>query len=523
MVINQIRPFVMRFFIVFTFVFLVACGAGQGQGYRIHIDRPMQSVPDVPSIEQKNTVIKRKMSDGAILPTAQYAETMLRAIVSPDPSQSVPIDLQDVYNEFHALPSELKIALYNIYMAQDFNPLWIKNGRVTKKTITFRTIIDREIYLSTPYKALNVDTLRGNKQTDFVRYDLSFTMALIKKIQIIKNGLTHIDGLYGITEGTMAHNIDWYRIFDAINNRQIKSFKRFMRPNHPFYTALLSEMEQVEKFSATNSSRLSTEHTLKPSMSGRDVNILIQKLKLRGYLHQHHQTGLYDKDVKKAVKAFQESQGAFADGIAGQQTLEMLNRTRADYIKTLLVNFERIRKAPLLETDTQIRVNVPEYRARYYEHNVETMDMAVIVGREERATPIFYDKMSYIEFNPFWNVPHRLAVEDILPKLQRDPSYLYKKNFAVYRGSRRISANNINWNMLDKDNFKYRFQQQPGPKNALGTVKFMFPNKYAVYLHDTPAKSLFHRINRSKSSGCIRVSDPVTDAVKYSNAISTYG
>ena len=99
-------------------------------------------------------------------------------------------------------------------------------------------------------------------------------------------------------------------------------------------------------------------------------------------------------------------------------------------------------------------------------------------------------------------------------KVQRNKSYISEKNFYIYHGNKRVKASAVNWKGLNKHNFKYRFRQQPGPQNALGTVKFMFPNKYAVYLHDTPAKSLFHRINKSQSSGCVRVSDPVTLASK---------
>lgn len=522
MIINLIQPLFMRFLISCTFMFLIACGAGQGQSYRIKIDRSNTYIPQTPA---KTTFAKTekfvplssgaKNVDGALLPIALHAPTMLRAILSPDPSQSIPDDLQDIYDNIHKLPSEIRNALYKIYTDRAFKLFWIENGRVSKKAMTFRALINREIYLSTPYKEINIHTLQGKRQIDFVRYDLAFMMALIKKLYIIKNGMTQFDGAYGITEGAYAYPLDWYYIFDLAKDNNIAAFKDYMRPNHPFYKALLSEMEHIDKHNLDQPSyKIDIAHTLKPEMAGHNVDILVQKLKMRGYLDPSYPAVLYDNIVQDAVKKFQMAHGAVADGYAGPQTLNMLNYTRSDYIRMLLVNFERIRKAPDLQTITQIRVNVPEYRARYYEHDVETMDMAVIVGRKDRATPIFYDKISYIEFNPYWNVPHRLAVEDILPKVKRTPAYLLEKNFSVYYGNRLVSPHKINWNALNKKNFKYRFRQNPGPKNALGTVKFMFPNKYAVYLHDTPAKSLFHHINRSKSSGCIRVADPVTLASK---------
>ena len=431
MIINNIRLIIMRFVTLLFFGFISACGAGQGQSYRIHVDRATQTasiptpkpkaaikeepLPVITHTIEQHSLPALHMPHSAILPSALHAPTMLRAILSPDPSQSVPQNLQDVYDNVQALSRQEQRILYNAYMNVDFNPLWLENGAVSKKAVTVRTFLNREIYLSTPHKLIDIRTLQGKKQTDFVRYDLNFTISLIKKAQIIKNGISALDGLYGVTEGVVPFNLNWDIIFGHLDHGNIHDFKKYIRPSHPFYLDMISEMDRVARLSH-DGQMIHSSRIMKQGMSGSDIEQLIIKLKREGYLDKNYQTMTYDHMVADAVRQFQLSSGASADGHVGPQTLKMLNRSRNDFIRMLLVNFERIRKAPRLASSTKIRVNVPEYRARYFENDVQTMDMSVIVGREERPTPIFYDQMSYIEFNPYWNVPHRLAVEDILPK-----------------------------------------------------------------------------------------------------------
>jgi murein L,D-transpeptidase YcbB/YkuD len=137
----------------------------------------------------------------------------------------------------------------------------------------------------------------------------------------------------------------------------------------------------------------------------------------------------------------------------------------------------------------------------------------VVVGTRYRQTPVFSDRLSYLVFNPYWHVPPRIATQDRLPEFRRDPSLVSRLGFEVLDGwgpdARTVDPSTIDWGRLSADNFPYRLRQRPGPANALGRVKFMFPNRHNVYLHDTPARSLFGRTERGFSSGCIRVERPV--------------
>ena len=153
------------------------------------------------------------------------------------------------------------------------------------------------------------------------------------------------------------------------------------------------------------------------------------------------------------------------------------------------------------------------FEAQVVEQNKIVMNPRVIVGRSYRRTPVFSDRITYLVFNPYWNVPHKLAVEDKLPLLQKDPAFLQKQNMSVYNtlDGKDIPANPnaIDWKKFSKSNFPFRLRQDPGPLNALGQVKFMFPNQFNVYLHDTPDRNLFEKTSRSYSSGCIRIEKPL--------------
>ena len=138
--------------------------------------------------------------------------------------------------------------------------------------------------------------------------------------------------------------------------------------------------------------------------------------------------------------------------------------------------------------------------------------MPVIVGRAYRSTPTFSGLISYMEYNPYWTIPKKLVLEDIIPPQLRDTSYLTRKSIKVYRGwanAREIDPMSVDWSKIDEDHYPYWLRQEPGPKNALGRIKFLFSNPYAVYLHGTPDTHLFEHVVRAFSSGCIRVKDPV--------------
>lgn len=224
---------------------------------------------------------------------------------------------------------------------------------------------------------------------------------------------------------------------------------------------------------------------------------------------------IFDEDLKNAVISFQKKHGLFADGVVGLKTQKFLNISADKKISIIRLNLERMRWLPRDLGEKYLLINVPEYRLRLYENNNIVLNMAVIVGDTKFPTPIFSDKMSYIVLNPSWNIPDSIAKNEIIPKLLKDPNYLTEKGIDIYAGwngspEKVDSKDVIDSAILEDEEYlrNFRFSQTSNEDNPLGRMKFMFPNKHSVYIHDTPAKSLFANSRRAYSHGCIRLSKP---------------
>lgn len=221
---------------------------------------------------------------------------------------------------------------------------------------------------------------------------------------------------------------------------------------------------------------------------------------------------VYDATLKVAVLRFQERHGLKGDGVIGPRTLAELNVTPLQRIEQLRANLERWRWLPRTLGDEYILVNIAGFDMQVVSQGSTVMEQRVVVGQPYRRTPVFSGRMSYLVLNPSWEVPHKLAVQDQLPRIRANPGYLEEMGFSVLQGwganEIRLDPQEIDWNSLSARRFPYRLRQSPGPTNALGQVKFMFPNRHNVYLHDTPARGLFAQDERALSSGCIRVEDP---------------
>lgn len=221
---------------------------------------------------------------------------------------------------------------------------------------------------------------------------------------------------------------------------------------------------------------------------------------------------VYDGNLLRAVAAFQRAHGLKVDGIADKATISELNVPARERVRQLRVNLERARWLPRDLGDRYLWVDIANFNLSVVEKHHPVMQMKVVVGKEQKETPVFSEAMTYIVLNPRWLVPRSISVEEILPKVQRDPGYLAKKGIKVYRpdhGKRReIAADSVDWSALTEENFNLLLEEPPGPANPLGSIKFMFPNNFAVYLHGTPNRALFTKDRRNLSHGCVRVERP---------------
>ena len=222
---------------------------------------------------------------------------------------------------------------------------------------------------------------------------------------------------------------------------------------------------------------------------------------------------LFSQCLEKAVKIFQQRHGLVVDGIVGQGTRKVLNLSVDDKIRKIRLNIDRIKWLPRDNEKRYIAVNIPEFMLHYIENNQTKQKLRVIVGKRNHPTPIFSQKIAFIVLNPYWKVPAGIVKREIVPAMIKDPNYLRKKGLIARRtwseNSQIIDTSSLYWeDYLYEEKFPYRIMQAPGPRNALGKIKFKFPNRFAVYLHDTPTRYLFKRNVRAFSHGCIRLSNP---------------
>ncbi len=293
-----------------------------------------------------------------------------------------------------------------------------------------------------------------------------------------------------------------------------------LAPRFPEYNALRKEMDRHRELAlAEDLPKIPAVTLLKPGKRNPAVPFIRDRLIALAYLDKASpapakgEEDVYSAGMAEAVKRFQADNGLEPDSLVGGATVEAFNRGPDEKLGKILANLERWRWMPRVLGDRHILVNVADYTLRVRENGAEVLSMRVIVGQAARRTPVFSAEMQSIIFNPYWNVPRKIAVEDKLPLIRKDPLYLAKNKFKVFIGrgetAQEINPDGINWSALNKDHFPYRLRQDPGPVNALGRIKFLFPNPYAVYIHDTPTRRLFDKAQRNFSSGCIRIEKPV--------------
>ncbi len=223
-------------------------------------------------------------------------------------------------------------------------------------------------------------------------------------------------------------------------------------------------------------------------------------------LRQSVDPAYFDPGLEGAVKRFQARHGLNQDGVVGPATRAALNENPAERMRQIAVNLERLRWMNKDLGRRHVMVNLAGFEMALMEDGAALYTSRVVVGKRRHETPEFSDEMEYLVVNPTWHVPYSIASKEILPKLKEDPTYLARNNMRLEGAGAPAEA--IDWSFVTQSSFPGRVKQAPGPGNALGRVKFMFPNKWSIYLHDTPHKSLFRRDRRAYSHGCVRVQDP---------------
>ena len=251
--------------------------------------------------------------------------------------------------------------------------------------------------------------------------------------------------------------------------------------------------------------------TIAPGSDESRVAALARRLVVTGDLDARARVlTVYDDELQAAVRRFQARHGLETDALVGRKTLQALNVPVERRIAQLRLNVVRSRRVFDPGRSYFLLVNVPAFEATLVRDGEALMTTKVIVGEAETETPLFEAQMKHVVINPTWTVPYSIASNELLPKIQRDPGFLARGGYSVFdRDNQRVDAANIDWMSLHANYFPYTLVQRPGCANELGRIKFVFPNDYGVFMHDTPSKHLFARDSRAFSHGCLRMDNPI--------------
>ncbi len=288
-----------------------------------------------------------------------------------------------------------------------------------------------------------------------------------------------------------------------------RAFFRELPPQTNEYSRLVKEKLRLQrKMEAGGWGPEVPARALEPGQSGRAVVALRNRLMAMGFLARSV-TQTYDTGILQAVQRFQRAHGLEADGVAGPDTVAEINKPIEARLQAVLVAMERERWLNFDRGDRHVLVNLTDFSARLVDNDVVTFRTRAVVGKNthDRRSPEFSDEMEHLIINPTWHVPRSIAVKEYLPKMKRNPYAAGHLKLVDSRG-RAVSRSRVNFSRYNRRNFPFDLKQPPSPRNALGLVKFMFPNKYNIYLHDTPQKHLFDRNKRDFSHGCIRLQKP---------------
>ncbi len=295
----------------------------------------------------------------------------------------------------------------------------------------------------------------------------------------------------------------------TLSQHQIKQVLESFKPKSSFYDELkvrLKEYRELAKNGGWNT--IPEGETLKKGMTDERIVDIRKYLVLTGDLpaNANQDNPLFDEELEVAVKKFQYRHNLTEDGVIGKGTLAQMNVSVEDRIGMMRLNLERTRWVLHHPEADFLIVNIAGFNIKRIQKGKIVYESRVIVGKNHKESPIFKDAVEYIVFNPTWTLPYSIATHETLPKLKKDPGYLAAKHMEIMdRNGKILDPSTIDFNKYSTGNFPFIIRQKAGSHNALGQVKFIFPNKYAVYLHDTPSRSLFNREDRAFSHGCIRL------------------
>ncbi|WP_303290474.1 murein L,D-transpeptidase [Marinobacter sp. SS5-14b] len=427
----------------------------------------------------------------------------------------------------HDAPLYAQEALTKFYEARNYESAWHSRAAQDELVRAISEIADEGLnpadYHQKTLQAISQTSSDDSEPELQADIDLVFSDAFLILASHLLEGKVNPQTIHAEWTANRREREVHIILSDALQSGSVYQTLQSLKPPAPAYQRLISYRRQLSELLGRPWPLNEPGVTIRPGDTDPRLPAIREQLILLGDLPmadndtlqesgENPTDHLYAGNLIQAIPAFQARHGLDPDGIIGRKTLAALNLMPIERIRQIDANLERWRWLPDSLGDTYVLVNIAGFEMIMVENGEEVLRQRVIVGGPFRQTPVFSDRIRYLVFNPTWTVPRKLMIEDQLPLIQSDPGYLERLNFKVYQGwgadRVEIDPAEVDWAGLSANNFPYQLVQQPGRSNALGQVKFMFPNQYEVYLHDTPGQYLFNRIERTLSSGCIRIERP---------------
>ena len=420
--------------------------------------------------------------------------------------------------------------LNTLYALLNFQPVWITEAgfssyskslfKQIKNDITF----DRNSSAYQSYLALKDIEVPEDKQK-IVAYEFKIAV-------LYQDYMSHL--LYGSIDwkafqARLRHkrNADWVvhnvlsspesLLIEAISHQSLDFAFKEATPTFPLYEKLIVALKKYQGIvSAGGWQALAEFRDLEPGMKDAAIPSIRERLSREGDYEpcrENNETERYDECLLTAVKKFQARHGLTDEGYIGPLTRKALSEGAEEKVARIKLNLDRMKWVKRSHDRYQIWVNIPGYTMYVFDESELIESMKVIVGRKGHNTPVFYNRVRTIVLNPYWRIPASIIRHEMIPKLKKNRNYTNSKKIEIHTGysehSPRVNPHNVNWHKYGRRLPPYRFMQSPGTHNALGKIKYLFPNKYAVYMHDTNQPSLFSKDVRSLSHGCVRLHKPV--------------
>ncbi len=436
-------------------------------------------------------------------------EEVLESRIHGDPNGDVEVDGQVLFSQ---------IELPQFYTNRNYEPAWTdqKNTADLLESIesSYDEGLDPEDYHYQRIQNL-LAKQKSSSLTNEEKADLELLMtdALILYASHLLEGKleqSELRAQWDVEKNARPENVDSLMTV-TLHNNQVKPALHTMKPAHYMYALLKLHLKKLRAEAEQGGwPEVRGGETLKKEMDDPRILEIREYLVATGDLKETASTqeSVFDQELEDAVKKFQLRHGLTSDGVIGKGTIEQMQVPVEKRVEQIKLNLERLRWIFHHPDEDFLIVNIAGFHVRRFTDRQEVFNSRVIVGKYHHESPVFKGEMKYIVINPTWTLPYSIATNETLPKLKKDPGYLAAKHMEVMdAGGKLLDPSTIDWNKYSRGNFPFIIRQKAGPWNALGEVKFMFPNKYAVYLHDTPSRGLFERQDRAFSHGCIRTED----------------